>query len=41
MKTKAAPTCTVDYDGLYCDGDCARCDELAAQRAEDRREVAS
>ena len=28
--------CTVDYDGLYCDDDCLRCREVAAERAQDR-----
>ena len=32
------PICTVDYDGLFCDGDCLRCREVAAERAEDRRD---
>lgn len=30
------PKCTVTYDGLYCDGPCAECDRVAAQRALDR-----
>ena len=36
------PICTVDYDGLFCDCDCLRCNsvasERAAARAEDRRD---
>jgi hypothetical protein len=30
------PHCAVAYDGLYCDGPCAECDRVAAQRALDR-----
>lgn len=33
------PKCTVDYDRLYCDGDCLRCDEVAAERAAEAAEA--
>jgi hypothetical protein len=39
MDPKSIEVCTVHYNGLYCDGPCAECDEVAADRAFDRAET--